>query len=32
VNPAAALAARPDLLMQAIMAGAGFAGGNFAAG
>jgi hypothetical protein len=32
VNPAAALAARPDLPMQAIIAGAGFPGGTFAAG
>jgi hypothetical protein len=31
-NPAATVAARPDLLMQAIMSGAGFAGGKFAAG
>ena len=32
MNPAAALAARPDLLMQAIMSGAGFPAGSFAAG
>ena len=32
VNPAAALAALSDLLMQAIMSGAGFPAGTFAAG